>query len=459
MSAARLVEELRRAVGDAHVLVDADPRVAYETDWTRRYSGAAMCVVRPGTTAEVAAVLRACGSAGVAVVPQGGNTGLVGGSVPRAREVVLSTRRLDRIEPVDRDHGEVIAGAGATLAAVRDRAGAAGWDVAVDLAARESATIGGMVATNAGGEHVLRYGSMRRQLIGVEAVLADGSVVGRVPALRKDNTGYDWGGILAGSEGTLAVVTRVHLALVPMLPERVVALVAVDDARAASALAGALGRELESLLALELFFDDGLELVLAHTDVPPPFPERWPAYLLVELGVRSGIAGATERLAALLDASGEVRATAVGTDERARANLWATRDRHTEAINAVGVPHKLDVTLPHGRLAEFAQEVRGTVAAVAPDARVVLFGHIGDGNLHVNVLGVDPDDTTVDRAVLELAASMGGSISAEHGIGVAKRAELGLSRSAADIAAMRAVKQALDPAGMLNPRVLLPDPP
>jgi len=459
MSIEAVVAEFRGVLGAAHVITDADVRAAYETDWTGRYSGTAPCVVRPGSTDEVVAVMQACARAHVAVVPQGGNTGLVGGGVPRAGEVVLSTRRLATVHAVDVDHGEVVAGAGATLGAIRDVARASGWDVGVDLASRDSATVGGMVATNAGGEHVLRYGPMRRQLLGVEAVLADGRVVGKVPALRKDNTGYDWAGVLTGSEGTLGVVTRVHLALVPALGERVVALVGLDDLAAVLRVAGVLQRELASLLALEVFFADGLDLVCRHGGLAHPFPDDWPAYLLVESAGRSGSDGGAGEMAALLAECHDARATAVATDEAGRSRLWAYRDRHAEAINAEGVPHKLDVTLPYARLVDFATRVRAVIEARAPSARVVLFGHVGDGNLHVNILGLAPDDETVDHEVLRLVAAMGGSISAEHGIGVAKRSDLSLSRSAADIGAMWALKRALDPLGILNPGVLLPEPP
>ena len=347
------------------------------------------------------------------VVPQGGNTGLVGGSVPRGRHaaVVLSTRRLDTVGDVDTGSGEVVVGAGAPLAVVQDAARAAGWEVGVDLAARDSATIGGMVATNAGGEHVVRYGRMRNQVLGVEAVLADGSTVGRVPALRKDATGIEWAGVLAGSEGTLAVVTQVHLALVPRLAAHVVALAALDDFPAAVRLAGVLRGRLGSLLALESFLADGLRRVRAHTGLPAPFPHEWPAYLLVELATtEEDAARETERLAAVLDSDSGVRATAVAEDEAGRARLWAYRERHTEAISAAGVPHKLDVTLPHDRLVEFVDRVTGTVTSIEPEAELVLFGHVGDGNIHVNVLGLDPDDAAVDHAVLLLVASMGGSI-------------------------------------------------
>jgi FAD/FMN-containing dehydrogenase len=218
-----LLSALRDAVGERHCLTDAALRASYETDWTRRFTGPAIAVVRPGSTDEVAAVLRACTDAGVGVVPQGGNTGLVGGSAPRAGEVVLSLLRLANIGEVDADAGEVTVGAGAILAAVQSAARRTGWDVGVDLGARDSATIGGMIATNAGGVNVLRHGPMRRQLLGFEAVLADGTVLRRMPGMPKDNTGYDLGGLLAGSEGTLAVITAAHLRLVPQLALRAVA--------------------------------------------------------------------------------------------------------------------------------------------------------------------------------------------------------------------------------------------
>lgn len=455
MSTDPLLESLRAAVGAANVLVDPEDRIGYEVDWTRRFRGEARAVVRPADTREVADVVRACSAHGAPVVPQGGNTGLVGGSVPRGGEVVLSLRRLDAVESEDVAGGELVVGAGTTLEQVRGIAHTQGWDVGVDLASRGSATIGGMVATNAGGAHAVRYGPMGHQVIGVEAVLADGSTIGRVPALRKDNTGYHWGAILAGSEGTLAIVTRVHLALVPRLPERVVALCGLDDLADAVRVAGALRRRVESVLALEVVFAAGIDLVCAYAGLPAPMSTPWPAYLAVECG---GPTGSAERqidaLAEVLGACPEVRATAVAHDVAGCGRLRAYRELHAEAIAAEGIPHKLDVAVPLHRLSEFETAVRSRVREVAPTARTFLFGHLGDGNLHVNVLGPAYDDYAVDDAVLVLAASMGGSISAEHGIGVAKRAALGLTRSPAEIEAMVAVKRALDPAGILNPGVL-----
>ena len=451
-----LIDALVGVVGSANVLIDGDLRAGYETDWTGRFHGSARCVVRPANTDEVARVLRACSAAAAAVVPQGGNTGLVGGSVPRGGEVVMSLRRLHAIGRVDAQHGEVVVEAGAVLNTVRADARGAGWDVGVDMASRDTATIGGMVCTNAGGVHVLRYGSMRNQVLGLEAVLADGTVVGRIPGLRKDNTGYDLAGLLTGSEGTLAVITRVHLALVPYLSDRVVALCAFDGFAETLTVSAAVRKRLDSLFALEVFFAEGVALIREHTGLGLPFDRAYPAYLLIECAGRAGSAGLLlDDLADVLSDCPHVEATAVAVDSASRARLWAYRERHTEAINAAGIPHKLDVTLPFDQLVDFEQAVRARLDALAPDARVVCFGHLGDGNLHVNIVGPPPDDFEIDDAVLTLVAAMGGSISAEHGIGIAKRAALERSASAADIAAMRAIKHALDPRGILNPGVLV----
>ncbi len=445
-----LVAQLAEIVGERHCLTDPDLRASYETDWTRRWTGVAMAVVRPGSTDEVAAVLRTCTDAGVGVVPQGGNTGLVGGSVPRDGEVVVSLRRLDAITDLDADAGELTVGAGATLAATQSAARAAGWEIGVDFGARDTATIGGMVATNAGGVNVLRHGPMRRQVGGFEAVLADGTVLRRLPGMPKDNTGYDIGGLLAGSEGTLAVITRVRLRLVPRLARRAVGVIGLDSAADAVAAAGRLRRELGSVMALELFTDAGLELVMRHASLATPF-DRQPFYLLVEAG--SDEADPTDDLAAALDALGASDAV-VATDTAGRQRLWQLRERHTEAMNAEGVPHKLDVSVPLTRYAELVERAPEAVRTVDPAARTIVYGHIADGNLHVNVLGPLPDDQRVDDAVLELVLELGGSVSAEHGIGVAKVDWLVRDRGEAAVSAMRAIKRAWDPAGILNPGVI-----
>ena len=445
-----LAAELTEITGPDHVLTDPDVTAGYTTDWTRRFSGRARCVVRPADTGEVAAVLLACGRHGVPVVPQGGNTGLVGGGVPAARgAVVLSARRLRRLDPVDTLSAQVTAGAGVTIAELRAHVAGAGLEYGVDLAARESATVGGTIATNAGGIQTIRYGPTRAQLLGLEAVLADGRVISRLGGIQADNTGYDLTGLLAGSEGTLGVITTARLRLWPAAPPTLTVLAGVPGIEAAAVLQAEIRALLPGVRAAEYFEAPGLALVRAHTGLPAPLGRDYPAYLLVDAAATEDETERAVVLAPLQDA-------AVAMDTQARAGLWAYRERHTESISAAGIPHKLDVALPLGRLAAFRAELDEVIAKA--DARAIVFGHIGAGNLHVNVLGPAPDDDAVDDAVLRLAAGHGGTISAEHGIGRAKAAVLHLSRSAVEIEAMRAVKAALDPAGLLNPGVLFASP-
>jgi FAD/FMN-containing dehydrogenase len=444
---------LAAIVGDVHVLTDAELRVPYERDWTGGFAGSTPAVVRPGSTAEVAEVVRLCAAHGVAVVPQGGNTGLVGGGVPLAGEVVVSTRRLDGLGPVDPVAAQITAGAGVTIGMVQASARAHGLRYGVDLAARDSATVGGTVATNAGGLRVMRHGATRAQVVGIEAVLGDGSVISHLGGLIKDNTGYDLAGLLCGSEGTLGIVTAARLRLLPRPSEVVVALIGFDDPSTAVEAVAAWRSAVPDIEAAELILAPGLDLVCATYGLSPPFASRPAVYVLVEA---AGRRDPTDDLAAAIAASGiDDAAVAVAADERRRAELWRYREEHTTAINTVGPPHKLDVTLPLGSLGRFIDDAPGIVAAVAPEARTWLFGHVADGNVHVNVTGVAPDDDRVDAAVLEAVADRGGSISAEHGIGTAKRQWLGLNRSPAERAAFAAVKHALDPAGILNPAVLL----
>lgn len=469
-ASASLVRALGRLVGSGHVVSDPDATARFTADWTGRFRGTTPAVVRPGSVAEVAAVVAWCGAEGVAVVPQGGNSGLVGGGVPLAGEVVLHLGRLDHRGEVDPTASQVTAGAGVTLAALHAHARRAGLRYAVDFGARDQATVGGMVATDAGGVHVLRFGATRAQVRGIEAVLGDGSVVRHLAGLEKDRTGYDLAGLLCGSEGTLGVVTAARLRLESRPGSTVVALVGVDGAAEAVELGRAVQRRLSGLEAAEVFFADGLALVCAAFGLAAPVAVGAPAYLLLEVTDRApheagdgeptdvaDLAGALA--AALRSAIGrdlDDASVAVAVDAPRRAALWRYREAHTEAINRLGAPHKLDVSLPLGALEVFVAEVRERVATLAPDARCWIFGHALDGNLHVNVTGVAPNDERVDDAVLTLVAARGGSISAEHGIGRAKRRWLHLSRSAAEISAFRALKAALDPAGILNPHVLLP---
>ena len=450
----KVLAALRAAVGDEHVVDDHDVAAGALTDWTGRWSGDA-AVVRPGAVDEVATVLRLCGVAGVSVVPQGGNTGLVGGSVPDPASsrptIVLSTSRLNDLDPVDVAGRSIGAGAGATLAAVHAAAADAGLGFGVDLAARDSATVGGMVATNAGGIRMIRHGDMRSQLLGVEAVLSSGEVIRRWRPLRKDNVGYHLPGLFAGSEGTLAVITRVLLRLVDPPQQTSVAIAAVADVPATQVLLDRVRRSGLTLEAAEVMTRSGIEAVRAE-GVRPPFAAgdaaAAPAFLLVET------ASTDDDLAAVLADVGDTVIDAV-VEPGPAPSLWAVRERHTEAVGRQSStpPVKLDVSAPADQIPALIAWVEDYAASIG--ARAVQFGHLADGNIHVNLLDVAAGDTgAATDAVLRRVAEIGGSISAEHGIGRAKSAHLGLGRDAADVAAMRAVKAALDPAGILNPEAV-----
>jgi len=445
-----LADELAGIVGRGHVVTDPEVAASFGRDLTGHFAGRPLLVVSPADTAEVSAVLGACARARAPVVPQGGHSGMVGGGTPRDGEVVLSLRRLDGIEELDRAAGQVTAGAGVTLERLQRHVRRSGLDVAVDHGARSAATIGGMAATNAGGALAARHGTMRAQVAGLEAVLADGRVVTRLGGLLKDNAGYDLPGLLVGSEGTLGVITRVRVRLVPLLPKRVTALAAVESLERAVALLDLLRRTVPSLQAVDFFERAGLRRVCEHLRVPPPFARDAEAYVILEC---AGTADPAGELEAVVEAVDDAVAAA---DGEGRRRLWLYREGHNETIAALGVPHKLDVAVPVGSLPRFAEEVRAAVRELDPDAETILFGHLGDGNVHVNVVGPPPEDTRVDRAVYELVARLGGSIGAEHGVGRLKPQWLALTRSPAELEAMRAIKDALDPLGILNPGRVLP---
>jgi len=456
--APQILDELVRIVGPGNVLTDVDQRAGYEQDWTGRFRGETPVVLRPRDVDEVAAVMACCDGSGVAVVPQGGNTGLVGGGVPLRGELVLSTSRLDDLDPVDVRACQVTAGAGVSIGRLQSHARDSGLEYTVDLASRDSATIGGTIATNAGGLHFLRHGGTRQQLVGIEAVLADGRVVRHMEGLTKDNTGYDLSSLLCGSEGTLGIITSARLRLQPAREHRLVVLAGFDSVVDAVDAASAWRGRLDCLDALELFLQAGLDLVCATTGMPPPFPQPDVAYLLIEAS--SGV-DPTEPVAAVVTSDARVVSVAVAEDSRRAASLWAYRESHTAAINSLGAPHKLDVALPTHRLADFIARVPEAVAEVTSSARTWLFGHVGDGNIHVNVTGLENSGegvgNAVDDAVLELVAGLGGSISAEHGIGTLKKPWLHLNRTPVELDVFRAIKRALDPNGTLNPNVLLPN--
>ncbi|HJM21812.1 MAG TPA: FAD-binding oxidoreductase, partial [Acidimicrobiales bacterium] len=355
-----LALKLKRVVGDTHVLEATDLTLSYATDWTGRFRGHTPIVVRPADTSELAQVIALTGEAELKIVPQGGNTGLVGGGVPLNGEVVLSTARLDQCEPVDQLAQQVTLGAGVTLAGAQAHVAPSGLDIGVDLAARDSCTIGGMIATNAGGINVLRYGAMREQLLGLEAVLADGSVISHLEGLEKDNTGYHFPSLFAGSEGTLGVITKARLRLHPHMAERCTAMLAfttVDDAVAATS---ALRRSVPSLHAVEVVFRSAMHLVSEHIDSSVPVGPNSDAWLIVEAAASSD---PTEELAAAIDKLGSlVTDVGVALDGQHRNNLWQYREKLTEAISVKGTPHKLDVTLGASKLAEFVHQVPSVVS-------------------------------------------------------------------------------------------------
>ena len=459
---APLLERHRAAVGADHVLTDPSLTAGYLTDWAGRWSGPALAVVRPASTDEVAAVVAACAAAGVPVLPQGGNTGLVGSSVPSAAPgiqgppVVVSTRRLTRMDPVDTVSGQMTVGAGVTLADAQRHASAAGWEYGVDLAARDSATIGGTIATNAGGIRVIAHGMTRMQVAGVEVVLPDGSVASHLAGLAKDNTGYDLAGLFTGSEGTLGIITAARLRLHRPHAPSSVALIGVatyDEALELLHIAAVPGTP---LLAAEVIDETGMELAMRVSGQPWPLAQRHPLVLLLE--VPDGGSGDGFDAEVL----GE-RDVVLGLDASDQARLWSYRELQSEAFSSYaaqhdgGAAHKLDVSVPLVHLAACSDEIRRRLDDYPGIVAFGVFGHLGDGNIHVEIVGPPPDDEAVDMLVLTAISDYGGSVSAEHGIGRAKAAYLSLSRNPAEIAAMRAIKDALDPQGLMSPGVLFAD--
>lgn len=438
----QLLDHLRDIVGGPQVLT-GEQTTGYVTDWTGRYKGHALAVVRPSDSAQVAEVLLACAAAGQAIVPQGGNTGLVAGGIPLRGELVLSLARLTHLGPVDPAAGQVEAGAGVTLSqlATADP----GFTFGVRIASRDSATVGGAIATNAGGVQVLRYGPMRAQLRGIEAVLSTGEVISHLAGLAKDNTGYDYPGLLAGSEGTLAVITRARLQLVPRPQQPVTVLAGLDSLPDLHQLALLAARTVPGLNAAEFFSAAGQSLLTKYAGLADPIPGS-AVYLLLE----ADGPGALDTLANLL---GDNKAVVAQTSTD-RDRIWSYRERLPEAAGFLGRPLKLDVAVPASAWVRLNTEVHDAIAAVDPGAHVVLFGHVADGNTHVNIVPAAAADGRHEDAVLSLVAALGGSISAEHGIGTQKARWLHLARTAPELALFARLRRAFDPAGILNPNVL-----
>ena len=456
-----LLDLLRAAVGTDHVLVDADLVAPFATDWGGRWGGPARCVVRPASTAEVARVVQVCADAGIPVIPQGGNTGLVAGGVPPEESgpagppVIVSTRRLTRLDPIDDMSGQVTVGAGVTLGDLHRYASAHGWEYGVDLAARDSATIGGTVATNAGGIRVVAHGMTRAQVVGIEAVLPDGSIIEHLAGLPKDNTGYDLASLLTGSEGTLGVITAVRLRLHRPHAPSSVALIGVETYDQALELMRSAVRPGVTLLAAEVTDRTGVELAMRMSGLPWPLERSHPLTLLLEIADGGAGEGFDADVLGNLD-------VAIGLDATERSRLWQYRELQGQVFTAYaaehGAPpaHKLDISVPMRDLAACAATLHDRVEAYPGVIAFGVFGHLGDGNIHVEIAGPAIDDEAVDMIVLGAVAEFGGSVSAEHGIGRAKSHHLHMSRSANEIAAMRAIKSALDPQGIMNPGVLLP---
>lgn len=444
-----LTETLAGIVGAAYVITDPDVLDGRSVDHTGRYRGHASMLVRPGSADEVAAVLGTCRDAGAYVTVQGGRTSLVAGTVPEHDDVLLSTERLRDVGEVDVVERRIHVGAGATLAEVQRAAAAAGLVFGVDLAARDSATVGGMASTNAGGLRTVRYGNMGEQVLGLDVALPDGSVVHRHSQVRRDNTGYDLASLFIGAEGTLGVITGLDLRLHPTPTHRVTAICGFDDLDALVETGRAF-RDMEGIAALELIDARASALTAEHVGVAAPVEGAW--QLLIELASDTD---QTERLADALEDAHMSGEPAVGVDVGAQQRLWQVRESVAEVLGVYGPPLKFDVSLPLSAIDGFAVESARLVATHAPDAIPVLFGHIGEGNLHLNVVRCGPDaERELYAAMMELIARRGGNVSSEHGVGTRKRDYVAMSRTDADITAMRTVKKAFDPTGYLNPAVL-----
>ncbi len=465
-----LLDHLRSAVGDAHVLTAAADVAAYVVDWTGVHEGRALAVVRPGSTAEVAEVVQACRAAGATIVPQGGNTGLVGGGVPdpTGTQVVLSLGRMRSVREVDPVAGTITVDAGAVLADVQAAAETAGRLFPMSLGSEGSCTIGGNLATNAGGTAVLRYGMTRELVLGLEVVLPDGRVWDGLRGLRKDNTGYDLTQLFVGSEGTLGVITGAVLRLFPATPRHATAWVAVPSVAAAVDLLGVTQQHAGAHLStFEIANRQALELVLAHlpgaTD-PLAEPSDW--YVLVELAGAATDSGLDDALEAILGDAVEADLAsdaALAGSPAQRSSLWALREGISEAQKVEGATLKHDVTLPINQLADWAAAMGPALTALLPGVRPVTYGHVGDGNLHYNLnapVGRDDDlraaAVDLSTAIYDSVAAGNGSISAEHGLGRTKAAAGASYKSAVEVDLMRAVKHALDPDGLMNPGVVLP---
>lgn len=450
-NASAILDRLAGIVGPSGLVTGEELR-SRPAAWTRPAEPcAALALVRPRDTAETSRVMATCAEAGISIVPRGGATGLVDGILCAPDQITLSTERMTTIEPADPLAMTMVAGSGATVEAVQNAARAANLFFPLDLGARGSATVGGTISTNAGGLRVLRYGMMREMVLGLEAVLADGTVVSSMRPLIKNNTGLDLKQLFLGTEGTLGVVTRAVLRLRPEPAGYATAVVAcpgVDDgARLLRAAQSAFQGRVSSFEGL---WPDFYRLMTKPGRATPPLRPDYPFYAIIEVEC---VPDETDRFVELLDrlmGEGTVLDAALASSEEQRQAMWRIRDR-VEHMNADGIERAFDVSVPLDRMNGYVENALARMAAI-PGCRALVYGHIGDNNLHWNTTRLDAaGNAAIDAAIYEPLAELNGSVSAEHGIGLEKRAKLKLSRSPEEIAVMRLVKRALDPDNRLNP--------
>ncbi len=461
-------EALKTRLGPRGWSDDPDIVSGRTRDWRGRYRGATPLLVRPADTAETADVVRICASAGLAILPQGGNTGLVGGSTPQG-EILLSTARMRAVRDVDPQNASLVVEAGAPLTVVQEAADEVKRLFPLSLGSQGTATIGGLISTNAGGVHVVRYGMMRDLVLGLEVVLPDGRVLDALRTLRKDNTGYDLKQLFIGAEGTLGIVTAAALKLFPRPGAQAVAFCALPDAQTAPALLSHLQDETGgAVTAFELISGFALDLTLKHMEGARPPLERTPEWAaLVELSFGAGLDASAAAETAIGEAyeRGLVEDATIAQNDSNANDFWALREAIPEAERHHGPALKHDVSVPVSSVPAFLQNGTAAAKAALPGVDIIAFGHVGDGNVHFNVAmpaGMDretffADAAGVSRAVYDAAHALGGSLSAEHGIGVMKIDELA-ARRPLEVEVMARIKDALDPDNLMNPRVLLKRP-
>jgi FAD/FMN-containing dehydrogenase len=457
-----LLDELKSIVGPNDWTTDAAELEPHLVDQRGAMRGKTFVMVSPRTTADVSRILQACAREQVAVVPQGGNTGLCGGAIPddTGEQVLLSLSRLNAIRSIEPNDFSITVEAGCVLATVQDAARAVGRYFPLSMAAEGSCQIGGNLSTNAGGINVIRYGTARQQVLGLEVVLADGTIWDGLRSLRKDTAGYDVKQLFLGSEGTLGIITAATLKLYPDPGETVTAFIALNSAnQAVELLAWSREKLSDRIQAFELISDRALRFVIRHIPATvAPFEPSYPWFVLLEAATGDSSQLVEEVLAAALD-RGLALDAIIAKNAKEAAGLWRLRHSISEAQRFEGASLKHDVSVPIGKLDEFLSRAEKLVVEKSPSARLVAFGHVGDGNLHYNVAqpkNADADEfraagRALTEAIYGLVTELGGSISAEHGIGTVKKADLLNYRSAPEIDLMNTVKQALDPQNILNP--------